>query len=154
MTSRRNSERTDNSDTRREKRNPDAANRAEHRTLGPLHSVLRNNTRMNWPIDWICLCVLSVSHCVRVHRGSFAVVKRAVRKSDGKQFAVKVIKKSKLNSEELAVVHDEVEIMHRVRNTSHINTDRNRSEHVRLRSQARSEPCPSLPVPLPRLRLR
>jgi len=42
------------------------------------------------------------------------VVKRAVRKSDGQQFAVKVIKKSKLNAEELAVVHDEVEIMHKV----------------------------------------
>jgi hypothetical protein len=41
-------------------------------------------------------------------------VKRATRKSDGKQFAIKVIKKSKLNSEELAVVHDEVEIMHKV----------------------------------------
>jgi len=49
--------------------------------------------------------------------GSFAVVKRAVRKSDGKQFAIKVIKKSKLNSEELAVVHDEVEIMHKVSRT-------------------------------------
>lgn len=46
--------------------------------------------------------------------GSFAVVKRAVRKSDGHQFAIKVIKKSKLNAEELAVVHDEVEIMHKV----------------------------------------
>jgi len=37
-----------------------------------------------------------------------------VRKSDNKQFAIKVIKKSKLNNEELAVVHDEVEIMHKV----------------------------------------
>jgi len=46
--------------------------------------------------------------------GSFAVVKQATRKSDGKQFAIKVIKKSKLNAEELAVVHDEVEIMHKV----------------------------------------
>jgi len=46
--------------------------------------------------------------------GSFAVVKRATRKSDGKEFAIKVIKKSKLNAEELAVVHDEVEIMHKV----------------------------------------
>ena len=41
-------------------------------------------------------------------------MKRATRKSDGKQFAIKVIKKSKLNSEELAVVHDEVEIMHKI----------------------------------------
>jgi calcium/calmodulin-dependent protein kinase I len=46
--------------------------------------------------------------------GSFAVVKRAVRKSDGQQFAIKIIKKSKLNADELAVVHDEVEIMHKV----------------------------------------
>jgi len=46
--------------------------------------------------------------------GSFATVKRAVRKSDGKEFAIKIIKKSKLNSEELAVVHDEVEIMHKI----------------------------------------
>lgn len=46
--------------------------------------------------------------------GSFAVVKRAVRKADGKQFAVKVIKKARLNAEELAVVHDEVEIMHKI----------------------------------------
>ena len=45
-------------------------------------------------------------------------MKRAVRKSDNKQFAVKVIKKSKLNSEELAVVHDEVEIMHKVRHAA------------------------------------
>jgi serine/threonine protein kinase len=34
--------------------------------------------------------------------GSFAVVKRAIRKSDSKQFAVKCIKKAKLNAEELA----------------------------------------------------
>ena len=60
-----------------------------------------------------CACAMLHS-CIS---GSFAVVKRAVRKSDGKQFAIKVIKKSKLNSEELAVVHDEVEIMHKVRNT-------------------------------------
>jgi len=46
--------------------------------------------------------------------GSFAVVKQATRKSDGKQFAIKIIKKSKLNPDELAVVHDEVEIMHKV----------------------------------------
>jgi len=50
--------------------------------------------------------------------GSFATVKRAIRKSDGKAFAIKVIKKSKLNAEELAVVHDEVEIMHKI---SHVN---------------------------------
>jgi len=46
--------------------------------------------------------------------GSFAVVKRALRKSDGKAFAIKVIKKNKLKADELAVVHDEVEIMHKI----------------------------------------
>jgi serine/threonine protein kinase len=46
--------------------------------------------------------------------GSFAVVKRAVRKSDHKEFAIKIIKKSKLKPDELAVVHDEVEIMHKI----------------------------------------
>jgi len=48
------------------------------------------------------------------YSGSFAIVKLAVRKSDGKQFAIKIIKKTKLNAEELAVVHDEAEIMQRV----------------------------------------
>ena len=38
----------------------------------------------------------------------------ATRKADGKKFAAKIIKKSKLNPEELAVVHDEVEIMHMI----------------------------------------
>jgi len=42
-------------------------------------------------------------------------VKRAIRKSDGKHVAVKIIKKAKLNAEELAVVHDEVEIMHKIK---------------------------------------
>lgn len=57
---------------------------------------------------------ISLTHTSKLISGSFAVVKRATRKSDGKQFAIKVIKKSKLNSEELAVVHDEVEIMHKI----------------------------------------
>jgi len=47
-------------------------------------------------------------------KGSFATVKKAVRKSDHKYFAVKIIKKNKLNPEELLVVHDEVEIMHKI----------------------------------------
>lgn len=50
----------------------------------------------------------------RLGTGSFATVKRAIRRSDQKAFAIKIIKKSKLNAEELAVVHDEVEIMHKI----------------------------------------
>jgi len=50
--------------------------------------------------------------------GSFAVVKKAVRKADSKEFAIKVIKKNKLNADELAVVHDEVEIMHKISHTN------------------------------------
>jgi len=46
--------------------------------------------------------------------GSFAVVKQATRKTDGKQFAIKSIKKSKLSTEELSVIHVEVEIMQKV----------------------------------------
>jgi len=46
--------------------------------------------------------------------GSFAVVKRGIRRHDSRAFAVKIIKKSKLNADELAVVHDEVEIMHKI----------------------------------------
>jgi len=55
--------------------------------------------------------------------GSFAIVKLAVRKSDGKQFAIKIIKKTKLNAEELAVVHDEAEIMQRVRSSLQLQLD-------------------------------
>jgi len=47
--------------------------------------------------------------------GSFAVVKRAIRRSDKQEFAIKVIKKTKLNPEELAVVHDEVNIMNQIK---------------------------------------
>jgi len=43
--------------------------------------------------------------------GSFATVKRAVRKSDKAVFAVKEIKKTNLNDDELSAVHDEVTIM-------------------------------------------
>jgi calcium/calmodulin-dependent protein kinase I len=46
--------------------------------------------------------------------GAFATVKRAVKKSSGEEYAIKIIKKTKLNNEELAVVHDEVEIMHKI----------------------------------------
>ena len=60
--------------------------------------------------------------CFVVFSGSFAVVKQATRKADGKQFAIKIIKKSKLNAEELAVVHDEVEIMHKVNTNTNAKT--------------------------------
>lgn len=46
--------------------------------------------------------------------GSFATVKKVQRKADKEVFAVKIIRKNKLNKEELSVVHDEVEIMQRV----------------------------------------
>lgn len=46
--------------------------------------------------------------------GSFATVKKVQRKADKEIFAVKIIRKNKLNKEELSVVHDEVEIMQRV----------------------------------------
>lgn len=46
--------------------------------------------------------------------GTFATVKRAVRRKDKLMFAIKEIKKSKLSQDELAVVHDEVEIMHKI----------------------------------------
>eukprot|EP00954_Amorphochlora_amoebiformis_P020510 1339865-Amorphochlora_amoeboformis.AAC.1 len=48
-------------------------------------------------------------------RGSFAIVKRAVRKKDGKELAVKIIKKAKLGQKELQIVHDEVKIMDKIR---------------------------------------
>eukprot|EP00808_Paulinella_micropora_P028922 g49350.t1 len=46
--------------------------------------------------------------------GSFATVKKATRRSDGQIFAVKIIKKNELKPEEIMVVHDEVEIMHKI----------------------------------------
>jgi len=42
-------------------------------------------------------------------------VKRAVKKSDKSEYAIKMIDKSKLNKEELAVIHDEVDIMKKVK---------------------------------------
>jgi len=47
--------------------------------------------------------------------GTYAVVKKAVRKADKKEFAIKKIKKTKLDAKVLARVHDEVIIMHKVR---------------------------------------
>lgn len=47
--------------------------------------------------------------------GSFATVKRLVRKEDKEVFAVKIIRKDKLNEEELSVIHDEVDIMQRIK---------------------------------------
>ena len=42
------------------------------------------------------------------------MVKRAVSRKTGEEFAIKIIKKAKLNADELATVHDEVEIMHKI----------------------------------------
>mmetsp|Transcript_17622 Transcript_17622/g.31624 ORF Transcript_17622/g.31624 Transcript_17622/m.31624 type:complete len:331 (-) Transcript_17622:1175-2167(-) len=47
-------------------------------------------------------------------RGSFAIVKRTIRKKDGKELAVKIIKKTKLGQKELQIVHDEVKIMDKI----------------------------------------
>lgn len=46
--------------------------------------------------------------------GSFAVVKRLVRKNDKKEFAVKIVKKKNLNAQELLCLRDEVEIMFKI----------------------------------------
>ena len=51
-------------------------------------------------------------------------MKQATRKSDNVQFAVKIIKKNKLKPEELAVVHDEVEIMQKVKRTHFVRIKR------------------------------
>lgn len=50
----------------------------------------------------------------KLGEGSFAEVKRVTRKKDGAKFAVKVIKKSKLQKSELSILHDEVTIMHKI----------------------------------------
>lgn len=52
--------------------------------------------------------------------GSFAVVRKGIRKKDGEVFALKIIKKKNLNAEELATMNDEVHIMKRVRLISEI----------------------------------
>lgn len=46
--------------------------------------------------------------------GSFAVVKRATSKKDGKDYAIKIVKKKNLNAEELETIHEEVAIMHKI----------------------------------------
>jgi len=47
-------------------------------------------------------------------KGSFAVVKRAQRKSDNRSFAIKIIRKDKLTPDELKVVYDEMNILRSV----------------------------------------
>ena len=47
--------------------------------------------------------------------GNFAIVKRAIRRSDGVEVAIKIIRKATLKPKELESIHDEVEIMNRVR---------------------------------------
>lgn len=46
--------------------------------------------------------------------GAFATVKRAVKKSDKSEYAIKIIDKKKLDKTELAVINDEVDIMRKV----------------------------------------
>uniref|UniRef100_A0A6A7GDE1 non-specific serine/threonine protein kinase n=1 Tax=Hirondellea gigas TaxID=1518452 RepID=A0A6A7GDE1_9CRUS len=46
--------------------------------------------------------------------GSFAVVKKGIRKKDGAEFALKIVKKKNLNAEELMTINDEVEIMNQI----------------------------------------
>lgn len=46
--------------------------------------------------------------------GSFAVVKRAIRKKNGREYAVKIVKKKNLNPDELITINDEVEIMYKI----------------------------------------
>eukprot|EP01083_Nonionella_stella_P091659 256324_1 len=53
--------------------------------------------------------------------GSFAIVKKCVRKSDGKEYAVKIVKKKNLNAEELATINEEVEIMNRISHENIVN---------------------------------
>jgi calcium/calmodulin-dependent protein kinase I len=53
--------------------------------------------------------------------GSFAVVKQGVRLKDNFPVAIKIIKKAKLSQEELSVVHDEVEIMHKIQHKNCVN---------------------------------
>jgi len=48
-------------------------------------------------------------------RGSFAVVKKCIRKKDGNVMAVKIIKKTKLKEEDLQIIHQEVEIMNKIK---------------------------------------
>lgn len=50
--------------------------------------------------------------------GSFAIVKRGVRKADGKEFAIKIVKKKNLQPEELATINEEVDIMHKINHTN------------------------------------
>lgn len=50
----------------------------------------------------------------RLGKGAYATVKKAIRKRDHHEFAVKVIRKSKLDAGELARVSDEIEINYRV----------------------------------------
>eukprot|EP00457_Paulinella_chromatophora_P006463 gb/GEZN01006481.1/.p1 GENE.gb/GEZN01006481.1/~~gb/GEZN01006481.1/.p1 ORF type:complete len:336 (+),score=52.33 gb/GEZN01006481.1/:70-1077(+) len=50
----------------------------------------------------------------KLGEGNFAIVRRAVRKADHQEFAVKCIKKRRLKPEELQATHDEVEILQKI----------------------------------------
>lgn len=47
-------------------------------------------------------------------KGSFATVRVGTRKSDGKKFAIKVVKKTRLDPAELVMLQNEVRVMRRV----------------------------------------
>eukprot|EP00808_Paulinella_micropora_P028921 g49349.t1 len=50
----------------------------------------------------------------KLGQGNFAIVRRGIRKSDQKEFAIKMIMKKRLRPEEMQATHDEVEIMQRI----------------------------------------
>jgi len=50
----------------------------------------------------------------KLGRGNFAVVRRVQRKSDGKEFAAKIIKKKNLKERDMRKLHDEVKILQKL----------------------------------------
>lgn len=47
-------------------------------------------------------------------KGNYAIVKKVVRKSDGKEFAVKIVKKAKLDKREMRLCRGEIVILQKV----------------------------------------
>ena len=63
----------------------------------------------------VCVCVCVLPWFVGCCRGSFATVKRATSLADGKEWAVKIIDKTKLDADDEAALKVEVEILQTVR---------------------------------------